>query len=215
MKKLLLVLCALMAVTTRVLAQSDNTQHVDAELCKIGNDDQQIRSKFIEAMQSGSSELGSIREEMLSMDAFNQTYVTNLLDSNGWPEKLSDCANRAIFYVIQHEPQSFQEKYFHLVKEKAYQGIVLKSDAATLEDRILMRSQKKQKYGTQTINQKTKDGDDVTYVWPVENDEKIDELRSSVGLPPMNLYLQLVESQLKRKIIWNKNLSVNDFNINN
>ena len=151
---------------------------------------------------------------MQSMDARHQTYVSNLLDNHGWPEKLSDCANRAIFYVIQHAPYSFQEKYFHIVKEKAEQRIIQQSDVATLEDRILMRSQKKQKYGTQTVGQKTKEGEDVTYVWPVENDEKIDELRASVGLPPMSIYMQLVESQLKRKIIWDKSLTINDFNVN-
>ena len=210
MKKIFVFLVAVMAVTTGMFAQ----ETVDAELCKIGNDDQQIRVKFIEAMQSGSSNFQNIRKEMLSMDAQNQTYVSNLIDNRGWPEKLSDCANRAIFYVIQHAPQSFQEKYFHLVKEKAEQGIIQKSDVATLEDRILMRSQKQQRYGTQTINQKTKDGNDVTYVWPVEDEEKIDELRASVGLPPMALYLQLVESQLKRKIVWDKNLTITDFTVN-
>jgi hypothetical protein len=196
-----------------IIAQSFNFTEVNDELCKIGNDDQQIRFKLIEAMQNNSTDLVSIREEMLSMDARNQTYVFNLLDNHGWLEKLSDCANKAIFYVINHASNPFQEKYFHLVMEKAEQGIVQKSDAATLEDRILMRSLKKQKYGTQTINQKTKDGDDATYIWPVDNDEKIDELRASVGLPPMNLYLQLVESQLKRKIIWDKNLTISDFNV--
>jgi len=191
-----------MAVTIGTFAQDSNTQQVDAELCKIGNDDQEIRFKLMAAMQNNSSDLEVIREEMILTDARNQTYVFNLLDIRGWLENLSDCANRAIFFVIQHASQSFQEKYFHLVKEKAEQGVVQKSDAAMLEDRILMRSGKKQKYGTQTVPHKTKDGDDVTCIWPVEDAEKLDELRASVGLPPMSLYLQLVESQLNRKIIW-------------
>jgi len=167
------------------------------------------------AMQNNSSDLAVIREELILTDTRNQTYVFNLLDTRGWLENLSVCANRAIFFVIQHAPQSFQEKYFHLVKEKAEQGVVQKSDAAMLEDRILMRSGKKQKYGTQTVPHKTKDGDDVTCIWPVEDAEKIDELRASVGLPPMSLYLQLVESQLNRKIIWDKNLAIDEFNVNN
>ena len=195
---------------SNIFAQSFNLTEVDAELCKIGNEDQQIRFKLIEAMQSSSPDFETIRVEMLSVDSRNQTYVSGLLDNHGWPEKLSDCANKAIFHVINHASHEFQEKYFALVVEKAEQGIVLKSDAATLEDRILMRTRKKQKYGTQTINHKTKDGDDLTYVWPIEDEEKIDELRASVGLPPISLYLQLVESQLKRKIIWDKNLTIDD-----
>ena len=213
MKKIFAFSVAIMVIVTGVFAQSNNMQEVDVELCKIGNDDQQIRVKFIEAMQTGSSNFENIRDEMLSMDTRNQKYVSNLLDNHGWPEKLTDCANKAIFFVIQHAPLPFQEKYFQLIKEKAEQGIVQKSDVATLEDRILMRSQKRQRYGTQTINKKTKDGTDVTYVWPVEDEENIDELRASVGLPPMVLYLQLVESQLKRTIIWDKNLIITDFTV--
>ena len=213
MKKIFAFSVAIMVIVTGVFAQSNNMQEVDVELCKIGNDDQQIRVKFIEAMQTGSSNFENIRDEMLSMDTRNQKYVSNLLDNHGWPEKLTDCANKAIFFVIQHAPLPFQEKYFQLIKEKAEQGIVQKSDVATLEDRILKRSHKRQRYGTQTINKKTKDGTDVTYVWPVEDEEKIDELRASVGLPPMVLYLQLVESQLKRTIIWDKNLIITDFTV--
>ena len=213
MKKVFVILVAVMAVTTGAFAQDSNTPEIDAELCKIGNEDQEIRSKLVAAMQNNSSDLMVIREEMISSDARNQMYVFNLLDTQGWLENLSNCANRAIFFVIQHAPQSFQEKYFHLVKEKAEQGVVQKSDAAMLEDRILMRSGKRQKYGTQTVPHKTKDGDDVTFIWPVEDAEKIDELRASVGLPSMSLYLQLVESQLNRKIIWDKKLTIDELKI--
>jgi len=215
MKKVVVILVAIMAVTIGVFAQNSNTAEIDAELCRIGNEDQEIRFKLMAAMQNNSSDLAAIRGEMISSDARNQTYVFNLLDTQGWLENLSTCANRAIFFVIQHASQSFQEKYFQLVKEKAEQGIVQKSDAAMLEDRILMRSGKRQKYGTQTVPHKTKDGGDVTIIWPIENAEKIDELRASVGLPPMTLYLQLVESQLNRKIIWDKNLTIDELNVSN
>ena len=214
MKRVNFIMLLFFFCMSNLFAQSFNLTEVDTELCKIGNEDQQIRFKLIEAMQKSSPDFENIRAEMLTIDTRNQTYVSNLLDNKGWPEKLSDCANKAKYHVINHAPHFFQEKYFALVKEKAEQGIVQKSDAVTLEDRVLMRSRKKQKCGTQTINQKTNDGVDVVYVWPVEDNEKIDELRASVGLPPMSLYLQLVENQLNRKIIWDKTLTINDFNIN-
>ena len=200
----------MMAVTTGVFAQGIDIQQIDNELCKIGNEDQEIRFKLIAAMQSASSDLEAIGKEMQAMDTRNQTYVSNLLDSHGWPENLSACANRAVFFVIQHAPHAFQAKYFRLVKEKAEEGIVQKSDAAMLEDRILMGSRENQKYGTQTVSGKTKEGDDVIYIWPVEEAEKIDELRASVGLPPMSLYMQIVESQLNKKIVWDKDLTISD-----
>jgi len=135
---------------SNLFAQSVDLKKVDIELCKIHNDDQQIREKIIEAMQKPSIELLSIHDEMDSIDTKNQIYVSNLLDNHGWPDNLSDSANNAIFLVIDHGDKSYSEKYFEMVKEKAEQGIISKSDAAILEDRILMRANKPQMYGTQT-----------------------------------------------------------------
>lgn len=55
-----------------------------------------------------------------------------------------------LFFVIDHGEKLFSEKYFKMVKDKADQGIISKSAVATLEDRVLMRSNKSQKYATQT-----------------------------------------------------------------
>jgi len=101
------------------MVRNDNTQQIDTELCKIGDDELQAIVKVLEAMRQRTSRdtLVALREEMSSIHANNQIYVSNLLDSVGWLDNLSDCANRAIFYVIQHAPLSFREKYIHLLKE--------------------------------------------------------------------------------------------------
>ena len=196
-----------------MFAQSYDLKKIDDELCKIGNEDQQIRKKLIDAMQSQSTDLISIITEMKSNDAKNQLYVSDILDNHGWPEKLSENANRAIFLVIDHANNQFSEKYFPLVQKMADAGVLFKSDVVTLEDRILMRSFKPQKYGTQTVSQKSQEGEDIIYIWPIENNENVDEMRASVGLPSMNSYMQLLESQSKRKVIWDKSLKTTDFNI--
>lgn len=208
-KKLTVILLSLCMST--LFAQTYDLKEIDVELCRIGNEDQQIRRKLMDAMQKQSPDMATLISEMNVLDSANQVYVSNLLNNHGWSDELTDCANRAIFYVIQHADQSFQEKYFDLVKEKADRGAIQKSDVATLEDRILMRMHKPQKYGTQTIGRKTNDGGDATYVWPIEDAGKVDEIRATVGLPPINFYIQLIENQLNRKIIWDKNLTVNDF----
>lgn len=135
---------------SNVCAQSYDLKKIDAELCKIYNNDQQIRRKIIKAMQNPSKELISLSNKKDSIDTKNQKYVSDLLDNYGWPDNLSDTANSAIFLVIDHSDHFYSEKYFNMVKKKADQGIISKSDAATLEDRILMRANKPQKYGTQT-----------------------------------------------------------------
>ena len=205
--------------TSNVSAQSYDLKDIDVELCKIYNVDQQIRKKIVEIMQKPSIELISIKNKMDSIDTKNQIYVSNLLDNHGWPDNLSDSANNAIFLVIDHGDKSYSEKYFEMVKEKAEQGIISKSDAAILEDRILMRANKPQMYGTQTksdIVYYLTDEDEaksrnVIYIWPIENPEKVDELRISVGLQPINTYIQQVEEMYQIKVVWDKNLKVKDF----
>jgi len=195
---------------SNLFAQLYDLKNIDIELCRIYNDDQQIRRRLAKAMQKPSIELISIQNEMDSIDAKDQIYVSNILDNYGWPDNLSDSANRAVFLVIDHGDKCFQKKYFKMVKEKADQGVISKSDAATLEDRILMEAYKPQKYGTQTrlANNGT---ENVIYMWPVEDPEKVDELRISVGLHPINTYIQTVEEMSQMKVIWDKNLSVSFF----
>jgi hypothetical protein len=194
-------------------AQSYVLEEVDAQLCRIGNEDQQIRKKLMEAVQQQSPDIVSVLAEMKAIDVSNQKYVSELLDKHRWPEKLSDDANRALFFVIDHAQNPFAEKYFPLVKEVAAKGVLQQSDAATLEDRILMRNMKKQKYGTQSISKKNEKGENVTYIWPIEDGEKVDELRMSVGLSPINQYMQMLENQSNQKVIWDKEIAVSDFNI--
>jgi hypothetical protein len=58
---------------------------------------------------------------------------------------------------------------------------------APLTDRILVRSNRPQRYGTQLslINGKF-------VLKPIENKEQLDNLRTDVGLPPIEGYLKLV-----------------------
>ena len=218
MYKYLLILSInlLLAITSNLFAQSYDLNEVDIELRRIYRDDQQIRLKLNE-LTKASMELAelmvmiSINDEMKLIDAKNQKYVSDLLDKYGWPNNLSDSANAAIFLVIDHGDKSYSEKYFEMVTEKANQGIISKSFAATLEDRILMRSNKPQKYGTQTKSSiSNTNTENVIYIWPIQDPEKVDELRTSVELPPINTYIQMMGDILQMKVVWDKNLSVSD-----
>lgn len=104
---------------SNVCAQSYDLKKIDAELCKIYNNDQQIRRKIIKAMQNPSKELISLSNKKDSIDTKNQKYVSDLLDNYGWPDNLSDTANSAIFLVIDHSDHFYSEKYFNMVKKKS------------------------------------------------------------------------------------------------
>ncbi len=65
---------------------------------------------------------------------------------------------------------------------------------AFLTDRVLAHDGKKQIYGTQG---KMEDGEFVPF--PLEDEEHIDSLRSSVGLPPLEQYKEMVKSMYTRQ----------------
>ena len=183
----------------RIVAQSFSLDDVDVKLNKVYDDDQQIRAKMMNAHMNNLPNVREIVAEMDSVDSDNQQYVSNLLDNYGWPDSLSEKASNAIWLVIDHANNQFSEKYFPLVKEKGEQGILQISDVATLEDRILMSNNKKQKYGTQTVGiLYIGKAENIFYIWPIEDNEKVDDLRASVGLPPIDFYLLTFES----KVIW-------------
>jgi len=203
-----------------VFSQSYDIEKIDSKLCAIYHEDQHIRKQVIAAMQKPSIELVALLEKEDSIDTRNQKYVSNLLDNYGWPDNLSDTASSAIFLVIDHSDKSYSEKYLEMAKEKADQGIISKSDAATLEDRLLMWTNKPQIYGTQTKSNMTlyvTDNDDlpenqnVAYIWPIEDPENVDKLRASVGLDPLNTYIKKVEDVYQMKVVWDKSLKVRDF----
>lgn len=54
------------------------------------------------------------------------------------------------------------------------------------------------------------DGKAVIYIWPVENPDKLDARRKSVGLGPIESYLDTVK-QHGVEIIYDKTKTVKDF----
>ncbi len=182
---------------------------VDSMLCAIRDKDQSIRQKIMPMLASGNQDsIMAVVVQMNMIDKENQTFVFGLLDNQGWPDGLSDKANSAIFLVIDHAEFAAQEKYYPVVKEKAEQGIIGKEDAATLQDRILMKKGEMQVYGTQTTRVVI-NGENINYLWPVKNPDQLDKLRKEVNLPPIAEYIAVFEKQ-GMKLVWDKSLSVDD-----
>ncbi len=89
--------------------------------------------------------------------------------------------------VIQHADLATQEKYLPLLQASVEKGESKPSDLALLEDRILMRNNKPQKYGSQVItNNKT-----GKRFYEIENPEYVNQRRKSVGLIPIEEYAKL------------------------
>ena len=176
--------------------EADMRAKIDSLLCDIGRKDQAVRADWAK-MATGSVTQEEAIEYALKMeetDSSNLASVSRILDTYGWPSGLSDAANKAIFLVIDHSDLKTMNKYLGLFRDAVEKGYLSMNDLVTMEDRMLMNAGKPQKYGTQAYSL-VEDGKTVIYIWPVEDPDKLNQLRQSVGLSPIEDYLETVKQQ--------------------
>ena len=178
-------------------------------------DNDQTAREWTKGMSSlTADEIVEYSTEMERVDSLNQAIVFGILDEEGWPSRLSDKANRAIWIVIDHSDLSYQSKYLSLVKEKAEKGVLDKADYAILNDRVLMEEGKPQIYGTQIKMAATIVDDEIAmrfFLWPVDNPATLDSLRNTVGLSTIEDYLKTSSESVGQEIVWDKERTVADF----
>jgi len=178
------------------------------KLKQIRDSDQQIRAKIRTEMSTQNAvKLREMAIEMRSSDKLNQLFVGALLDRCGWPNGLDSTENNTLFLVIDHADTSFMSKYMPILARQAQFGKVSKNDLATVQDRMALRSGKKQLYGTQTFRI-----GNVVNIWPVEDPAALNSRRSSMGLPAMEDYIFLLKKAYGAEVVWDKELSTEDAN---
>ena len=189
--------------TTTSPAQSNDkastlNKRLEAELHQMGADDQKYRG-VIEAEMMKMSSTGTARasDEFVAavksqdeIDARNIARLEEIIKQHGWPGKslVGKEASEAAFLILQHSNLTWQEKYLPLLKKAAREGDARLADVAMLEDRILVRSGKKQVYGTQVRSGPDTGGKLV--LAPIEDEQHVDKRRASVGLMPLQEYLR-------------------------
>ena len=167
------------------------------ELIRMGKEDQKYRNEMIVLIKklSGpdgkrvSKQFEAVVKKQDAIDKRNMKRLEEIVRQYGWPTRsmFGAEASGAAFLIVQHADLDYQKKYFPIIKEAASRNEARPGDAAMLEDRILMNEGKKQIYGTQLRT------DDVTKelkLWPIENEEEVDERRAAVGLMPLAEYLK-------------------------
>ena len=160
------------------------------ELKEIGRTDQVHRR----AMRGVSDKYGWDSPQMDSLwvlqneiDSLNQIRIVEIIDEYGYPGStmVGPSAGSTAFMVIQHSNQEMQEKYLPLLKEQADKNEIRWSSVALMIDRVLLGKGEKQIYGSQVhTDQETGE----QYFGAIENPFKIDSIRNTVGLGPLQAY---------------------------
>lgn len=158
-------------------------------LLKINRLDQGYRSKVLKTSNNfgwESNEFKAMNDSIKYFDSINLFITKNIIDKYGWlgNAKIGKRANKTIWLVIQHSNIECMKKYFPIMKEAVEKGDASRIHLAYLEDRILMFENKRQIYGTQfQIDKKT----GVQTMYKLEDPEKLNERRKSIGLYELNL----------------------------
>jgi hypothetical protein len=136
-----------------------------------------------------SYEIKKASAQVASVDSTNSQFVLKIIDEYGLLGKtdVGESASWSLFLVIQHSELSVQQKLLPLLKLAVQKGTAEKQQLALLEDRILIRSGKKQMYGTQI-------GMDIKnkqfYLSPTEDPDNLDKRRRQMNLIPIKDYLK-------------------------
>lgn len=115
----------------------------------------------------------------------NAAALEALIERRGWPGRSLVGAQgaQAAWLIAQHAigVPDFQRKCLQLLKQAAARGEAEPVYVAYLEDRICFHEGRPQRYGTQF------DWDEHGRLspWTLEDSERVDEYRASVGLEPL------------------------------
>jgi len=162
----------------RILAQTAiDTASIKSELSAILERDQKTRT--------GSDSANFMRY----IDSCNLAQVEKIIEKYGWLGRsvIGAGGNSTLFFVIQHADLATQLKYFPLLEKSVAEGESRPSNLALMQDRILVRQEKKQIYGSQVVLNKT--GGKEFY--PIEDEKNVNIRREKMGMQPLEEYAKL------------------------
>jgi hypothetical protein len=154
-------------------------QELRSELLAMKAEDEQLHTQ----LSNAGALTGHYVPALQAVHDKNAARLREIVSERGWPiERIAGWDGAyAAWLIVQHGigNPGLQKEILPLLQEEAAQGRIPAWHAAYLEDRIAMYEQRPQRYGTQWLDD-PRDG--RTRPWPIEEPEKVDSRRASVGL---------------------------------
>ncbi len=143
------------------------------------NDDQKYRRNLVGSKWVATTK--KLPKEQEALDVKNTGIISKIIDSLGYPGRnmvgleLEDVA----FLIIQHSDLNTQEKYLNLIKVASESNQLFLYAYPMLYDRICMKKNLPQLYGTQTLfDHKT----DKQSLYKIDNINLVNKRRKQYGL---------------------------------
>lgn len=152
--------------------QAAISPELHAMLKQMEQDDQKIRGNGIDDPDG-----------QYLLDSLNFIKLEKIIAEHGWLGENLLGGDNGFWLVIQHQPLHKQMKYQALMEAAALKGEEDVINYAYLEDRILIKTGKLQKYGTQVDTENKR-------AFPIDKPEEVDIRRASIGLGSLRDYLK-------------------------
>ncbi|MDG3004945.1 DUF6624 domain-containing protein [Paludisphaera mucosa] len=159
----------------------DRDEALRAELLAMAAEDQAVRA----ALAADGTLFDGYHPAMQAVHDRNAARLGEIVARLGWPGRrlAAEDGSRAAWLVLQHAiaHPDLQRRCLALLQDAAARGDVPAVEAAMLADRICFFEGRPQAYGTQ-------------YDWdehgalsphPIEDEDRVDERRRALGLPPL------------------------------
>ena len=133
----------------------------------------------------------ALLREMVAVDSIHTARLREIIGVYGWPgvSDVGEDGAGAAWTLLQHSPDvEFQRETLPLMEDAAERGEASRRSLALLTDRVLIRQDQPQLYGTQF---KFVEGGIEFH--PIADPESVDARRASVGLPPLEEYRRMSE----------------------
>lgn len=157
--------------------------------------EQSVRDSLLASVQTPAGVSVAIIRSMNSIDSGNQAWLKPLLVAHGWPSPAAIDSDgvTAVFLMVQHADRdtAFQAAMLPLVQAAYRAGDLDGQSVALLTDRVAKARGRPQIYGTQTTFQ----GREPVFD-PIEDSAGVDGRRAGLGLPPLAVYKQKLDSMV-------------------
>lgn len=189
-------------LTMLLLTACNSSNSTDKLLAEVWYKDQCVRLQMQELTKAvnndGNAELIDslivLSENIERIDKENIAVIDSLLQQ-GLPKGLSEESYKTIWIVIDHASLEKQVQYLSIIEKMSSEGLIDVDNYAILFDRIAMKQNRPQRYGSQSVQFGTP-GNMHLYIWSVENAESLDSLRETVGMGPILKYLEQLTEYL-------------------
>jgi len=135
------------------------------------------------------------KNEVRYIDSMNTLKVSAILDRYGWLDRkrIGIMESDALFFVIQHADSATQEKYLPSLRKAVLDKTISPHHLTMLEDRISLKKNKYQVYGTQLFYYPP---NKRYYLMPLIDPEDIIQTRKAIGLDSASFGTYLTQFNL-------------------